>query len=184
MLTRDEAHQELKKHVKNKNLLKHMYAVEAVMVGLAEHFGEDKNLWGLTGLLHDIDYDQTKDDPHEHSIKGAEMLEELGFPEEVIYAVKAHNYTHELPLNTRLDKALYASDPVSGLIVAGALVRPDKKLDSVDVEFLMKKFGEKSFAKGANREQIKSSSGLGLELEEFLSISLDSMKKITGELGL
>ncbi|MFA6807477.1 MAG: HDIG domain-containing metalloprotein [Eubacteriales bacterium] len=184
MLSREESYIELKKYVKNKNLLKHMLSVEAVMNGLAEHFGEDKELWGLTGLLHDIDYDQTKDSPEIHSLKGAEILGSLDFPEDMIYAVKVHNCIHGLPRKSLLDKALYAADPVSGLVVAGALVKPDKKLENVDIVFLSKKFREKSFAKGANREQIKTCSELGLELEDFLIISLNSMKKIAVELEL
>lgn len=184
MLSRQEAYNELTKYVKNKNLLKHMLAVEAVMAGLAEHFGEDRELWAMTGLLHDIDYDETKEDPSLHSLKGAEILAGLGFPEEMIYAVKVHNYAHGLPRKSLLDKALFAADPVSGLIVAGALVRPDKKLASVNVDFLMKKFGEKAFARGADRDQIRTCSELGLKLEEFLEISLKAMQGIAGELGL
>jgi len=184
MLTREQAYNEVKKHVKNNNLLKHMLSVEAVMKGLADHLGEDKEIWGLTGLLHDIDYDETKDNPELHSLKGAEMLAELGLPEEVVYAVKVHNYIHGLPRLSTLDKALYAADPVSGLVVAGALVRPDKKLASVKVDYLIRKFGEKAFAKGADRDQIRTCSEIGIELEEFLSISLKAMQEIADEIGL
>ena len=184
MLTREQAYMEVKKHVQNNNLLKHMLSVEAVMRGLADHLGEDKELWGLTGLLHDIDYDETKDNPELHSLKGADILEELGLPEELVYAVKVHNYNHGIPRLSVLDKALYAADPVSGLVVAGALVRPDKKLASVDVDYLMKKFGEKAFARGADRDQIRACSEIGLELEDFLRISLESMQHIAGEIEL
>lgn len=184
MLTREQAYEELKKHVHNENLLKHMLSVEAVMKGLADHLGEDRGIWGLTGLLHDIDYEQTKDDFKQHSLIGAELLAGLGFPAEVIQAVKVHNYTHGLPRESNLDKALYVADPVSGLVVAGALVRPDKKLASVEVGYLMKKFGEKAFARGADRNQIRTCSELGLELEEFLNISLKAMQEISDELGL
>lgn len=182
-MTREEGLQLLKQYVENKNLLKHMYAVEAIMGGLARHFGEDELLWSLTGLLHDIDYDKTKDDPEQHSIVGAEILEEAGYPGELVYAVKAHG-RHAFTRNSLLDKALYAADPLSGLIVAGALIRPEKKLEPVDVAFLMNRFSEKSFARGASREQIATCLELGLSLEEFVGIGLESMKLIHKELGL
>ncbi len=183
-MERDAALAELKRHVKNKNLLKHMYACEAVMRRLARHFSEDENKWGLGGLLHDIDYDETKDDPVSHSMVGAEMLQQLGLPEDIVYAVKVHNDAHGLPRKSLMDKALYATDPVTGLIVAGALIRPEKKLAAVDISFLVNRFNEKSFARGANREQIASCSELGMELEDFLGLSLEAMQDISKELGL
>ncbi|MDW7675169.1 MAG: HDIG domain-containing protein, partial [Bacillota bacterium] len=120
-MNRAEALQELKKYITNKNLLKHMLATEVVMQRLAQHFGENEELWGLAGLLHDIDYVETAEDPARHSLVGGTMLAELGLPEELVYAVKAHNQYHGLARNTLISKALYASDPVTGLIVAGAL---------------------------------------------------------------
>lgn len=184
MITREEAYTEITKYVKNKNLIKHMLSVEAVMKGLADRFGEDREMWGLTGLLHDIDYDQTKDDPALHSLKAVEILTVLGLPKEVVQAVKVHNYVHGIPRESLLDKALYAADPVSGLVVAGALVRPDKKLAGVELEYLVRKFGEKAFARGADRDQIRTCSEIGLDLEEFLAISLQSMKEIAEEIEL
>ena len=184
MLSREQAYNELKKHVGNKNLLKHMLSVEAVMRGLANHLGQDTEKWGLTGLLHDIDYDETKNSPELHSLQAASMLIEIGFPEDMVYAVKVHNYTHGLPRLSLLDKALYAADPVSGFVVAGALVRPDKKLASVELDYLLKKFGEKAFARGADRDQIKTCEEIGLDLETFLSISLKSMQEIADEIEL
>lgn len=183
-MNRQEALQLLKEYLKTKNLVKHCLAVEVVMRRLARHLGEDEELWGLAGLLHDIDYDMTKDNPEQHSIKGAEILAERGLPDELVYAVKVHNEMHGLPRKSRLDKALYATDPLTGLIVAAALIRPEKKLAAVDVPFLQKKFGEKAFARGANREQIQSCSELGLTLEEFLGLGLEAMQEIAGEMGL
>ena len=183
-MTRNEALQLMEKHLTNVNLRKHCLAVEVVMRGLAAHFGEDQELWGLTGLLHDIDYEETKDDPTRHSLVGAEMLERLGLSVEVTTAVKLHNDIHGFPRITLLDKALYATDPVTGLIVAGGLIRPEKKLAVVDVQFLIKRFNEKSFARGARREAILACGELDLSLEEFLGISLESMQSIAGELGL
>ena len=182
-MDREELFEELKKNVKEENLIKHMLAVEAIMRKLAEHFGEDVEKWGIAGLMHDIDLDKTRNMPQKHSIIGAEMLEKLGLPEDVVYAVKVHNPIHNLPRKTLLDKALYAADPMSGLITACALVK-GKKLANVDAKFVLKRFKEKRFAKGANREQIASCSEMGLPLEEFTDISLNAMKNISKELGL
>lgn len=183
-MTREEAYKLLKQHLKTNNLVKHSLAVEAVMRRLAKHFDEDVEKWGLAGLLHDIDYDRTKDDPQRHSIEGADLLAELGLPEDVVYAVRVHNEAHGLPRKSLMDKSLYSTDPLTGLIVAAALIKPEKKLSAIDVEFLKKKFGEKSFAKGANREIIMACSEMGLELEEFLSLGLEGMQAISKEMGL
>ena len=154
------------------------------MKRLARHFSEDEEKWGLAGLLHDIDYDDTKDKPELHSLEGAKMLAEMGLPQEVIYAVKVHNVRHGLPRQSLMDKALYATDPTTGLIVAGALIKPEKKLAAIDVPFLVNRMKEKSFAKGANREQIRACTEMGLTLEEFLDLSLEAMQGAASELGL
>lgn len=184
MLSRNEAYTELQKYVTNKNLLKHMISTEVVMIRLAKHFDQNSDVWGLAGLMHDIDYDQTKDQPDVHGIKGAEILTDLGFSEELVHAVKAHNERLGVPRESLLDKALYATDPLTGLIVAGALIRPEKKLGLVDVPFLRKRFDEKAFARGANRQQIQACSELGLSLEEFLAFGLEAMQGIAQELEL
>ena len=112
------------------------------------------------------------------------MLDKKGLPEELVYAVKVHNEVHGYPRNSLLDKALYCADPLSGLIVAGALIHPSKKLAPLDVNFMVKRFGEKAFARGANREVIAQCSELGLSLEEFLGIGLFAMQEAAAELGL
>lgn len=183
-MNRTEALSLLKENLTNKNLFNHSLAVEAVMRRLAGHFGEDVEKWGLAGLLHDIDYDRTKDSPDTHSIEGAEMLKALGLPEDIVYAVKVHNDRHGLPRLSLLDKALFATDPLTGFIVAGALIRPEKKLAAVDVPFLMKRFNEKAFARGANRETMKTCAELGLSLEEFMELGLEAMQGIAKELKL
>lgn len=183
-MQREEALLLLKKNLKNKNLFSHSLAVEAVMRRLAAHFREDVEKWGLAGLLHDIDYDRTRDDPDRHSMEGAGMLEEAGLPADLVYAVRVHNDRHGLPRLSLMDRALFATDPMTGLIVAGALIRPEKKLAAVDVQFLVNRFNEKSFARGANRETIRACSELGLSLEEFLGLGLEAMQGIAGELGL
>ncbi|MGE5577863.1 MAG: HD domain-containing protein [Syntrophothermus sp.] len=183
-MNRQEALETVKKHVKNKNLIKHMLAVEAVMRALAERFGEDVDKWGLAGLLHDIDYDTTADKPQEHSVLGARMLEEMELAPDIVYAVKVHNEAHGLPRNSMMDKALYAADPLTGLIVAAALIHPSKKIHAIDADFVMNRFGEKSFARGANREQIQACSEIGLSLKEFVDLGVKAMQGIAADLGL
>lgn len=183
-MNREQALELLKQHLNNENHINHSLAVEAIMRGLAERLGEDADKYGLAGLLHDIDYDVTGEDPYRHSLVGAEILQEQGLSEDIVYAVKVHNERHGLPRQSLLDKTLWAADPVSGFIIAAALVRPDKDLKAVELKSLKKRFKEKAFARGASREQMASCSELGLELDEFLTIALESMKKIAAELGL
>lgn len=183
-MNREEALKHVKENIKNKNLLKHMYATEAVMIGLAEKFGEDKEKWGIAGLVHDIDYDTTADDPERHSLVGGAMLEKLGYDEDIVYAVKSHNKVHGLERRSLIDKALFCTDPLTGLIVASALISPAKKLHAIDAQFVINRFHEKTFARGANREQISACSDIGLTLEEFISIGLESMRQINHILGL
>ncbi len=183
-MERDKAWEMVKQQVKNKNLRKHMLATEAVMSRLADKLGKDREKWGLIGLIHDIDYDQTADQPEQHGLQGARMLEEQGFPDEVISAVKAHNPALGEERDSTVKKAIYAVDPVTGLVVACALVHPDKKLAALDVDFIQNRFHEKSFARGANREQIEACQELGISLNEFLELSLEAMQSISEELGL
>lgn len=183
-MQREEALKLVTDNVSNQNLVKHMIAAEAIMRALAAHFGEDEDTWGLAGLLHDIDYDTTKDDPSTHSLLGSQMLAEAGVSPEIVYAVKVHNEAHGDPRVSRLDKALYAVDPLTGLITAAALIRPEKKLSVVTPESVLKRFGEKAFARGANREQIKTCSEIGLTLEEMVAISVAAMQRVADDLGL
>ena len=184
-MEREQALNLMKNHVKNKNLRKHMLATEAVMAHLARELGEDSERWGLIGLIHDVDYDRTEKEPEKHGQVGAEILEEEGFPPDIISAVKAHNPALGEPRDNRVKKAIYAVDPVTGLIVACALVHPEKKLSALDVDFIMNRFKEKGFARGANREQIQTcEEELGIELEDFLGLSLKAMQSISKELGL
>jgi uncharacterized protein len=184
MIERKEAFSLMRENIANVNLQKHCLATEVFMKFLAQELNEDELKWSLTGLLHDLDYVETADNPEKHSLIAAEMLEKIDVPEDVVYAVKVHNHVHNLPRKSLLDKALYAADPVTGLIVACALIKPEKKLKAIDVSFVMKRFNEKAFAKGANREQISTCSELGFSLEEFLNIGLKSMQSIDKELGL
>ena len=181
-MTRDEALSLVESYLKNRNLIKHSLAVEAVMRALAERLGEDVELWGLAGLLHDLDYDETCKDMERHGYRTVEMLRGKGLPEELLHAILAH--PGHVERKTLMDKALYCADPVTGFIVAAALVHPEKRLEPLDVPFLLRRFKEKHFARGASRSQIASCQELGLGLEEFLGLSLEAMKAISKELGL
>ncbi len=183
-MDRTEAIALLKQHLQSENLYNHSLAVEAIMRGLARHLGEDEEKFALAGLLHDIDYDQTADDPQRHSVIGAAMLEEMGLPEDICYAVRVHNEAHGLPRRSVMDQALYAADPTSGFITAAALIRPDKALAAVELKSLKKRFKEKSFARGANREQMATCSELGMDLDSFLQVALENMKNIAADIGL
>lgn len=184
MMTREEALKLVKEKITTKNLIKHCLAVEAVMAALAKHFHEDEAKWALAGLLHDIDYETTKDKPEQHSLLGAEMLQGLGVDAEIIQAVKAHNDMHHLPRLSQMDQALFCADPITGLMVAATLVLPSKKIADLTAENVLNRFKEKGFAKGANREHIATCADLGLSLEEFVKIGLTAMQQIAGDLGL
>lgn len=181
-MTRQEAYDLTKPRFKNKNLFKHVLAVEAVMRELAEHFGQPVETWGLVGLLHDFDYEETIDKPEQHTLVTEELLKEYNLPPEIMHAIKCHN--NKAPRESLMDKAIYAADPVTGLIVAAALMHPERKLEAMDTTFVLRRFKEKSFARGANREQIATCSDLGLSLEEFIGLSLRAMQNISKELGL
>ncbi len=184
-MNKDEALQYLKEKVKTPNLIKHCLAVGAAMKELAKYFHEDEERWEIAGLLHDIDYEETKDKPEEHSLMGARWLEEKGLDKEIVEAVKTHNPLHHLPPQTKMAKALFCADPLTGLIVASALVLPSRKINDLSVDSVLRHFKEKSFARGASRENISQcQSLLGLSLEEFVSIVLKGMQSIASELGL
>jgi uncharacterized protein len=181
-MTRQEAYDLVKPRFANKNLFKHVLAVEAVMREMAGHFKESEEKWGLVGLLHDLDYEETMATPDRHTLVTEEILSARAVPADIIHAIKCHNKLAEI--SSVMDRALYAADPVTGLIVAAALMHPDKKLASVDEEFVLRRFREKGFARGANREQISSCQEIHLTLEEFIAIALRGMQKISQELGL
>jgi len=184
-MTREEAFNILKENLSNQNLLKHSLAVEAIMMALACHFNQDQQKWGLAGLLHDIDYEKVKQDPVQHSLVGAKMLQDLGLAEDVCRSVKVHNEAHGILPESLMEKALFVTDPLTGLIVASALVLPSKKIKDLTVENVLKRFKEKAFARGANRQIIKQCQDLlGLELEEFVEMGLKSMQDISSDISL
>ncbi|MFC1976887.1 HDIG domain-containing metalloprotein [Chloroflexota bacterium] len=183
-MDREEALDSVKDNVENENLLKHMLATESIMETLARRLGEDEDEWGLTGLLHDIDVELTEGDMNNHGKLGADLLREMGVSEAVVHAILCHNEALGVPRETKLDKALFCADPLTGLITAAALVRPDKKLAGVEAKSVKKRFKEKSFAAGASREQIAICSELGLELDQFIELGLKAMQGIAKDLGL
>ncbi|MCP6718158.1 MAG: HDIG domain-containing protein [Patescibacteria group bacterium] len=184
-MTRDQALSLLKENLKNNNLIKHCLAVEAVMRSLAQKFNEDAEEWGICGLVHDIDYEKTAGNEKIHSKQGADMLKELGFDKEIYNAVLTHNEFHGIKPESLMAKALFCVDPLTGLVVAATLVLPSKKINDLEAESILKRFKEKAFAKGANREIIKKCGEyLNLSLEEFVAITLSSMQKISDDLGL
>jgi hypothetical protein len=166
----------------NQNLRKHVLAVAAVMRALARRFDGDEERWEVVGLLHDLDYEVTAQEPERHGLVSAEWLAELGIDADIIDAVKAH--AEQAPRDTAMDKAVYCADPVTGFIVACALIRPEKKLEPVETDFAVKRMKEKRFAAGASRERIRACEELGLSVEEFMEIALTAMKEIHVELGL
>ena len=183
-MERAEALNLIHENVKNKNLIKHMLATEAIMKKVAGYFGEDMDLWGLAGLVHDLDYDKTLKSPEKHGLMGAQMLKDAGADPKIIQAVLAHGPSFTGERENALDIALFAADPLSGLIVAAALIHPQKKLAALDTSFILKRFQEKWFAKGANREQIRACEKLNLTLEKFVELALKAMQEISRELGL
>ena len=169
----------------------HLIETEAIMRALALHFDENEEEWGIIGLLHDIDWDLTKCNPKEHGNKIPEILEEVGGSDELINAIESHIYGHGLNERLknkrrehRLEHALAAAETVTGLIVAVALVQPDKKLNKVKLDSLKKKFKQKAFAAGCDREIIRECERIGLDLDEFLNISLKALQNISSQIGL
>jgi putative nucleotidyltransferase with HDIG domain len=170
-------------NVQDRNMVKHMLVTEAIMRSLAGKLGEDEDEWGLTGLIHDIDIELVKDDMSSHSRLGADIAEELGANEGMTHAILCHNEAHDIPRETRLDKALFCADLLSGLITASALVRPDR-LSGLTAALVMKSFREEGSAAGVNREQVAQCREIGMELEEFISLGIEAMKGIALELDL
>jgi putative nucleotidyltransferase with HDIG domain len=183
-MDRKEALEAVKENVANKNLVKHMLAAEAIMRALAKKFGGNVEEWGLAGLLHDIDIELTSGDTNTHSTLGADMARDLGASEEIANAILCHNERHGVKPETKMEKALFCIDPLTGLITAAVLVLPEKKIASLEADSVRRRFKEKSFAAGANREHIARCSELGLNLDEFVAIGLEAMKGIAPQLGL
>ncbi len=184
-MEREEAIQILKEHIKSENLIKHSLATEAIMVALAERLGKDRKDWALAGLLHDLDYEYTQQDPKQHGRKTLEILSSKNLKEEIAQAILAHNgEALNIERKSDLDYALTASETITGLIVASALVHPDKKISSLSVQFVKKRMKSKDFARNVSREHILFCEHLGLDLDSFIELSIKAMATISDQLGL
>ncbi|WP_038055105.1 HD domain-containing protein [Thermus amyloliquefaciens] len=164
------------------SLRRHMRAVEVAMRAYARRFGQDEELWAVAGVLHDMDYEKY---PEEHPYRGVEELRRLGYPEEVLEAILGHASYTGVPRRTLMAKALFAVDELTGLITAAVYVRPDRSILGLELPSLKKKFKDKAFAKGVNREEIRmGAEALGLSLEEHMAFVLEAMKGEAELLGL
>lgn len=188
MVTRDEAYKLLTDHVESKKLIRHCLAVEASMRALANFFNADEESWGIAGLLHDADWEITRDTPERHAQVVAEWLEDWDLGDEGIKeAILAHNHFHNghEPPQNQMEWSLYCVDELTGLIVACALVQPNKNIGTVAVESVLRKFPETGFAAGVDRSHISHCEAeLNIDLESFVDIVLKAMQAIASELGL
>ena len=183
-MDRGSAFELLQQHTKGDGLIKHMLAVEACMRAYAAKFGEDEAKWGIVGLLHDFDYEMYPNPP-DHPEKGAVILKAHGYPEDVIYAIRAHADYTGCPRNSLMDKALFACDELAGFITAVALVRPDKKIRGLEPRSVRKKMKDKAFARSVNRDDIvRGAQELGLELDEHIAFCIRAMEGAAETLGL
>lgn len=184
-MNRDEALKIVTRYIENQNLINHMLCVEAAMRFYAKKLGEDENLWGITGLLHDFDW-EIHPTLEGHPIKGAPILREHGVPEEIVRAILSHADHTGYPRETLMEKALFACDEITGLITAVALVRPSKSLYDLKAKSVKKKWKDRSFAAGANREEIaQGAEEFGVDLwGEHVDNIIQAMRSIAPEIGL
>ena len=183
MIAHEDALALVRERIPSANLVNHSVATEIIMDALAGHLGlpdDARERWALAGLLHDLDYAETGEDPARHGLVTAELLAGQ-IDDEMLHAILAH--ADKAPRETAMDTALYCADPTTGFIVAAALVRPDKDLRAVELRSLLKRWKEKAFARGANREQMAVCEDLGFTREEFLGLALTAMQARTGEIG-
>jgi putative nucleotidyltransferase with HDIG domain len=184
-MNREEALVLLRQHVKNENMVRHCLAAEAVLAALAERLGGDKEKWALAGLLHDLDVELTNADLKIHGLETAKMLQALGVDPEVVEAIRMHNEeAHGQKRSTVFHRALAAGETITGLIVATALVYPDKKLASVNPKSVVKRMKEKAFARSVNRDIVRECELIGVPLDEFAALAVQAMQGIHEQLGL
>ena len=187
--SRDAALALMHEYTASDSLRKHMYAVEAAMRAYAEHYGEDADRWGLTGLVHDFDYERWPNAAHspteEHPAAGVGILREAGFPEDILEAILGHATYCGVPRVTRMAKALFAVDELTGLVTATALVRPSKSVHEVDARSVRKKMKDKAFARGVNRDDVvNGAADLGVDLDWHIQFVIDAMRGRAESLGL
>jgi putative nucleotidyltransferase with HDIG domain len=183
MRNREEAWAFLRAHNKEEMHLRHALAVEAAMRHFARAFGEDEELWGLAGLLHDLDFEER---PEEHPMAGARWLEEAGWPESIVRSTLAHGWEYSgVKPETLMEKTIYAVDELTGLVTAAALVRPSRSLADLEVKSVKKKWKDKAFARGVNREVIERGAELmGASLDDLIAGTIEALRPIEREIGL
>ena len=183
-MTRDEAYCLLTEFTQSESLRKHALAVEACVRAYARKFGENEELWGVVGLIHDFDYEKYPS-AEDHPFKGSEILKERGASEEIRRAILSHANYSGVPRESKLEKTLFACDELAGFITASALVKPNKSLAECDAKSIRKKMKDKAFARSVSREDIvNGSADMGIDLEEHLAFCIEAMKGIAPELGL
>jgi predicted hydrolase (HD superfamily) len=187
--SRDAALALMHEYTASDSLRKHMYAVEAAMRAYAAHFGEDADRWGLTGLVHDFDYERWPNAAHspteDHPAAGVRVLREAGYPDDVLEAILGHASYSGVPRVTRMAKALFAVDELTGLVTATALVRPSRSVHEVDARSVRKKMKDKAFARGVNRDDVvNGAADLGVDLDWHIQFVVDAMRARAGALGL
>jgi putative nucleotidyltransferase with HDIG domain len=183
-MTRDEAWCLLTEFTLSESLRKHALAVEACVRAYARKFGEDEEVWGLVGLIHDFDYEKYPS-AEEHPFKGSEILKERGVSQEVRRAILSHANYSGMPRESKLEKTLFACDELTGFITASALVKPNKSLAELDAKSVRKKMKDKAFARSVSRDDIiNGAEDLGVDLEEHIAFCIEAMKAIAPELGL
>jgi len=184
-ISRDEAMLLLKQYLKNEKLISHSIASEAIMRHLAKKLGENEHVWAIAGLLHDLDYEIVEEDPARHGDVAARILEEKGVSDVIVNVIRKHNAEGlGLERETLFEHALVCAETITGLIVATALVYPDKKISAVKVKSVTKRMKTPHFARAVSRERILECEKLGFELNAFVAISLDAMAQIADQIGL
>ncbi len=184
-ISRERALELIHNHIKNKNMVKHSLAAEAVLRAVAARLGEDEEKWGMAGLLHDLDVEITNPDLSDHGLKTVEILSEEGVGSDIIEAIRLHNEkAHNDRRSTPFHHALAAGETITGLIMATTLVYPDKKLASVKPKSIIKRMKARQFAASVNRDVIMECEKIGLPIGEFAELSLKAMQSISNELGL
>jgi predicted hydrolase (HD superfamily) len=187
-INRDSANALLREYTKSDSLIKHALAVEAAMKFYSQKFNieePEKELWQITGLLHDFDYEMFPEPPEGHPYKGKQILQELGYPETITTAIMGHALFTGVPRETLMAKSLFAVDEMTGLVTAAVLVRPDRSIHNLEVKSLKKKFKDKAFARGCNREEMKlGAEELGIELEVHMENIIAAMRLEAEVLGL
>jgi len=187
--SRDETLAIMHEYTASDSLRKHMLSVEAAMRAYAEKFGEDSDRWGITGLIHDFDYEKYPNDAHspteEHPAEGVRILRSRGFPEDILEAILGHAQYSGVSRQSMMAKTLFAVDELTGLITATALVRPSRSVMEVEAKSVRKKMKDKAFARGVNRDDvINGAADLGVDLDEHIAFVITAMQRVANEIGL